>query len=336
MCTKTTTRAAHCSLLALRALQAWYRCTSSPPIYPMNNYYSAPAIPTGVFMSRQEPSNLTMIQSEFSHSSVQLCGTAARVENGVTTYAEFVRACTVPFASTMGTWVHGAMVFDAISGNMTFYLNGVAQPIGTTTGASAWAGYLPTPPDILNVFYSASTLGNSYLSAGTAVDNLRAWQVARSGSDIASTWNSPLVGNEVDLIMYLSFSSPPNSNAIYALFVSPTHGGYNLATVNNGATAATTASPTSCGTPFRSCSRKGCAPLNNNLAGFDNTNPCTGDAASSTAVVAAASSSGSVGASSSTGSGGCPAGVVCAAHSARTAGWGILVALAAIAVKMAL
>ena len=194
-----------------------------------------------------------------------LCGTAPRQSPTTGDGATTTRFCTTEYASTMGTWAHGAMTWDAPSGQMRFYLNGQLQTNGLTpTGIVEQPGWIVSPGEpTLNVFYSFTSGATSYLAAGTAVDNMRAWSVMRTDAEISSSYNTALVGTEASLLASLHFYAQ-------AAFDSSKSPGWVTRSISGGGPSFVSA--TTCD-PFRSCSRGGCAPPGLTSAAFDVVNP---------------------------------------------------------------
>lgn len=93
---------------------------------------------------------------------------------------------------TNDSWQHVAMVFDDSSDSLAFYIDGVDTSI-------TWN----------NVDNTGFTLSQSHpLKIGTIrgmIDEVRIWDVARTQSEINSTINTQLDGNETGLVAYYNF-----------------------------------------------------------------------------------------------------------------------------------
>lgn len=122
----------------------------------------------------------------------------------------FTLAATSPGWSTRATttilpafqWSHVALVFDDTANVARIYLNGALVheefangPIGDFAAHAAqdelWIG-------------SRQATGNNQWFHG-AIDEVRVWNVARSGGEIAAAMSAPLAGNEPGLIGYWRF-----------------------------------------------------------------------------------------------------------------------------------
>ncbi len=188
------------------SFEAWYRCSIAPTSHGTTSAMAQN--PGGVFFSRtQFGAEGTNTSLEFSHTPTRLCGTATRFIPGAGTGDAYAVAyCTVEYPSTMGQWVHGAMTWNATTGVMTFYLNGVKQTISgpqQTFAYDAFATTGNTYGDVDVLVYSGDS--TTYLTEGTALDNLRAWSVERTEAQMQASYNKPLMGNEVGLVTYFTF-----------------------------------------------------------------------------------------------------------------------------------
>ena len=202
----------------------------------------------------------------FSQTSTQLCatGTSSTTNNVITC----VKACSVPYPSTVGKWVHGAMVFDARASNFTFFLNGAqlaSDPsyVQPAYDATAFMPYQDSSAGSAITLLSAQdSNGNTIsISAGTAVDNIRVLSLQPEDdfiADIAATYNQPFNSSAQSAI-----------TVVYAEF----HAGYDqtgtdILYLTNGGSASSVSlftarkklnwlTPT---TTIRSCGRAGCGP----------------------------------------------------------------------------
>lgn len=98
-----------------------------------------------------------------------------------------------PAILTAGTWYHVAVSYNAGTGVMNLYKNGVL-----VSTAGAVPGYTETMQQI------GSFSGGNFFNG--AVDEVRIWNVARSAADILSTMNCALNGSEAGLIAYYNFN----------------------------------------------------------------------------------------------------------------------------------
>ena len=98
-----------------------------------------------------------------------------------------------PAAITAGTWVHVAVTYNAGTGVMNLYKNGVL-----VSTASSVPAYTETVQQI------GTFSGGNFFNG--LIDEVRIWNVARSGADILSTMNCALNGTEAGLIAYYNFN----------------------------------------------------------------------------------------------------------------------------------
>jgi hypothetical protein len=96
-----------------------------------------------------------------------------------------------------GSWVHVAASWSQSTGDMSLYINGVLEATGTSATSARTA-----PPRI--------TLGQLQTDINFyegAIDELRIWDVVRSGSEISANMNSEInPATETDLVAYYSFN----------------------------------------------------------------------------------------------------------------------------------
>ncbi len=93
----------------------------------------------------------------------------------------------VPVNLTLNTWYHIAGVRNVSNNTLTLYLNGTQ--IGQATNITA-------SPDLGATTFGAGLLVNGFM------DDIRIWNVARTASQISSSMNSELAGNESGLSAY--------------------------------------------------------------------------------------------------------------------------------------
>ncbi len=92
-----------------------------------------------------------------------------------------------------GTWYHVAVTYNATTGVMNLYKNGVQ-----VASAASVANYTETLQQI------GTFSGGNFFNG--AIDEVRLWNVARSGADILTTMNCALNGTEAGLIAYYNFN----------------------------------------------------------------------------------------------------------------------------------
>jgi hypothetical protein len=95
-----------------------------------------------------------------------------------------------PPANSIGNWVHYAFV--ATNNSMSIYTNGVLQ-----TNKSGMTPFVRGN-------YTLQIGGPDYAYSGS-IDDFRIWSVARSEAQIQANYNTPLVGNEANLLVYYKF-----------------------------------------------------------------------------------------------------------------------------------
>jgi hypothetical protein len=97
-------------------------------------------------------------------------------------------------AMTIGTWYHVAVTYDAGTNTLTLYKNGVQVATGLATGT-----------------YTETTLYLGSFSATNShwigrIDEVRIWDVVRTGVEIANNTNCLLTGDEPSLLAYYDFN----------------------------------------------------------------------------------------------------------------------------------
>jgi len=102
----------------------------------------------------------------------------------------------------LGTWYHVVGVYDSAAGEARLYINGVH------VGTSATGLSLPVTPsaDMLFSRYDQTSAGQSHYLFGQ-MDEVRVWNIARTGTEIARDMYRHLVGNESGLVGYWSFDN---------------------------------------------------------------------------------------------------------------------------------
>ncbi len=105
----------------------------------------------------------------------------------------------VPAINTMSNnvWYHVAVTYDAGTNLLTLYQNGVALASGTATGTYAesnlFIGALKPDADPVSLYEGR-------------LDEVRIWNVVRTPTEIANTWNCELTGDERGLVAHYDFN----------------------------------------------------------------------------------------------------------------------------------
>ena len=106
---------------------------------------------------------------------------------------------------TSGTWVHMAAVRVRSTGTMRVVINGVEE--STTTGNSTAMLTAPASIDI-----GGNTIDSRYFKG--KLDEVRAWNVARTTAEIAATMRMRLTGSEAGLVGYWRFDDGAGTVAL--------------------------------------------------------------------------------------------------------------------------
>ena len=124
----------------------------------------------------------------------------------------------------LNKWQHVAIVYDgATSGNLSLYINGVLQ--GSTL-ATGWSSIQNNSASLKIGSYG--TYFNQFFKGG--IDNLRLWNIAKTGPQINALINDDVAGTESGLVANYNFnqgSSNGNNSSITSLLD-------NTVTQNNG------------------------------------------------------------------------------------------------------
>lgn len=134
------------------------------------------------------------------------------------------------FLLTPNTWYHVALSHSSIGG-VTMYVNGTAVP-STYVSGSASAIRNSAEPLLINVYKNFT--GNLSNSISGKIDEIRLWKKVRSASDISTSMNTSLTGNESGLVAYYKFEQTGSGSGITVANSAVTSG-----TVINGTTAGT-------------------------------------------------------------------------------------------------
>ncbi|MEZ5358647.1 MAG: LamG-like jellyroll fold domain-containing protein [Candidatus Zixiibacteriota bacterium] len=98
-------------------------------------------------------------------------------------------------AVPLNSWHHIALTYDA--GTVTYYYDGL--PVDTNTIAITYLSAFAT-----DLNFGRRLLYNEFYFHGL-IDEIRIWNIERSDSDIAATYNSILTGSEPGLVGYWTF-----------------------------------------------------------------------------------------------------------------------------------
>jgi hypothetical protein len=100
-------------------------------------------------------------------------------------------------------WVHVALTYDAATSTLTMYKNGVQIAVNTSAPGYSDGG-----------FFSISGHGHTGCNWKGQIDEVRLWDHARSITDLQSTKNTTLTGNESGLIAYYNFEDGGGSTIL--------------------------------------------------------------------------------------------------------------------------
>ena len=117
---------------------------------------------------------------------------------------------TVP----IGSWVHVAFVYDGTNGFL--YQNGTQVGTGLLTTVN-------TPSGFTNFRIGQRVPGGSIPFPGN-IDEVRIWNVAKSGAEIAASMNTELTGNESNLMFYTKMDDDMASCDVVDCTASENHG----------------------------------------------------------------------------------------------------------------
>lgn len=107
---------------------------------------------------------------------------------------------TNPGASIQeGKWYHIAGTYDGTT--IRFYLDGTQTEFREVSGNILWT-YQPIALSV-----GAFIDNNDHLPFNGCIDEIRIWDVARTGKEIRETMSHPLTGNEKDLQLYYNFDN---------------------------------------------------------------------------------------------------------------------------------
>jgi gliding motility-associated-like protein len=142
-----------------------------------------------------------------------------------------VSEVSFPWTPTIGNWNHVAVTYDNTTQVQKLYLNGVMVGSSSTPAPILYSlGNMSIGSDIDFGSYSGFLNGK--------LDEVRLWNAARTQSEIASTINSTLTGNEPNLVGYYKMDEVGQGAGITAIN-SATSTGATL----NGTTVGTSCTP---------------------------------------------------------------------------------------------
>jgi hypothetical protein len=127
-----------------------------------------------------------------------------------------------------GEWLHVAVSFDASKNWLDLWLNGQHIYSTTVPSHSQIGNALP-----VEIGRNGPATGKYWLGK---IEDVRIWNIARSGDDIASDFNSELVGNEPNLVANWTFDEASGTSAADIA-------GNHTATLKGGAGFATDVHP---------------------------------------------------------------------------------------------
>ncbi len=98
-----------------------------------------------------------------------------------------------PTPLVAGTWYHVAVTYNAATGDMKLYKNGVL--VNSATGVATYTETV----QYIGAFNAAFVFSGK-------IDEVRIWNVERTGAQIAAAMNCPLTGDEPGLMAYYDFN----------------------------------------------------------------------------------------------------------------------------------
>ena len=137
-----------------------------------------------------------LISYQISYQSGQLVST---MSNG--SRFDYI---SIPWKPVIGLWYHLALTFDDTTDTQTIYVNGVPVSIGMVTLSIAYAEH---------PFLIGAGLSRNVTFPG-AIDEVRIWNVARTGDQIRAEMFRIPSANEVGLIASYSFEESSNANVL--------------------------------------------------------------------------------------------------------------------------
>ena len=165
-------------------------------------------------------------------------GYAFRMENGTIKAFVLGGAVSQTNAGFTGnnTWTHLAMTFDNAKNQVSIYQNGYLSGIGNNVTVTALANGQTLK------FGARGDDANTAGSETEFMDEVRIWNVARSGNEIRSFMNTCLSGNEEGLVAYYTFE-----DALVAGTTADNTGNGNTGTIQNNPAVVRAGGAFSCG-----------------------------------------------------------------------------------------
>lgn len=147
------------------------------------------------------------------------------IQNGKLSFGMGAPDLTVVGATNVATgdWVHVAVTRVKSTGTVTLYVNGVQD--GVRTGMSTASLTANPTMDI------GANFNNAHFFSGR-IDEVRAWNIVRTATQIQATMKQPLAGNEPGLVGYWRFDETSGDTAADT---SPTHASGTLGSGDAGA-----------------------------------------------------------------------------------------------------
>jgi hypothetical protein len=161
----------------------------------VNDYVALPVIVSGSYTKEAYIYTNTLTGYPNILTGNNVTGTALFLDNGRLAAGHGADGFTNivdPTVLTPGTWYHVAVTYDAASGIMNLYKNGVL------VGSAPASAYTET-------FLNIGNFANANFFEGN-IDEVRIWSVARTAAEIAANVNCPLSGSEAGLIAYYNFN----------------------------------------------------------------------------------------------------------------------------------
>jgi len=125
---------------------------------------------------------------------------------------------------TDDAWHHVAMTFDGVD-TIVLYVDGVLDPIQLNDDEGATLASISNTADIHIGSFDADGAPGEFFAGG--IDEVRIWDIVRTGTEISDNYQNELNGSESNLIGYYKFDIPNSSCDIQDCNANEVHGTRN-------------------------------------------------------------------------------------------------------------